>query len=63
MNQRFELSKEGWKEEFLQQITEKYGNGALLKAENKDYKLIGLPFYNEKLKKDFEEALENKVLS
>lgn len=26
------------------------------------FKLIGLPFYNEKLKKEFEEALENKTL-
>jgi len=31
--------------------------------ENKHFKLIGLPFYNEKLKKEFEEALENKILS
>jgi hypothetical protein len=33
-----------------------------MKAENKEFKLVGLPFYNEKLKKDFEEALEAKVL-
>jgi len=34
-----------------------------LKLENKHFKLIGFPFYNEKLKKEFEEALENKILS
>jgi len=34
-----------------------------LKLENKHFKLIGLPFYNERLKQIFEEALENKVLS
>ena len=34
-----------------------------LKLENKYFKLVGLPFYNEKLKKEFEEALENKILS
>jgi len=31
--------------------------------ENKHFKLVGLPFYNEKLKKEFEEALESKTLS
>ena len=34
-----------------------------MNAENKQFKLIGLPFYNEKMKKEFEEALENKLLS
>jgi len=33
-----------------------------LKLENKQFKLLGLPFYNEKLKKEFKEALENKML-
>ena len=32
-----------------------------LKLENKHFKLMGLPFYNEKLKKDFEEAFEGKL--
>jgi len=34
-----------------------------MNAENEQFKLIGLPFYNEKMKKEFEEALENKLLS
>lgn len=34
-----------------------------MEAENKRLKLIGLPFYNEKLKKEFEKALENKILA
>ncbi len=57
----FENSKEGWKQKFLLEIEEKADTD--LKLENKHFKLKGLPFYNEKLKKDFEEALENKVLS
>jgi len=34
-----------------------------MNAENKQFKLISLPFYNETLKKEFEEVLENKLLS
>ncbi|MEA3476090.1 MAG: type III deoxyribonuclease, partial [Candidatus Cloacimonadota bacterium] len=58
---RFESSKEGWKQKFLLEMEEKADTD--LKLENKHFKLMGLPFYNEKLKKDFEEALENKILS
>lgn len=50
----FAESKEGWKEKFLQQISDKYGDDNLLKIESKEYKLIGLPLYNEKNKTDFE---------
>ena len=58
---RFENSKEGWKQKFLLEMEGKADTD--LKLENKHFKLMGLPFYNEKLKKDFEEALENKTLS
>jgi len=58
---RFENSKEGWKQKFLLEMEGKADTD--LKLENKHFKLIGLPFYNEKLKKEFEEALENKILS
>ena len=57
----FEGSKEGWKQKFLLELEENANTN--LKLENKHFKLLGLPFYNEKLKKDFEEALENKMLS
>ena len=57
----FENSKEGWKQKFLLEMEEK--SEIDLKFEDKHFKLMGLPFYNEKLKKDFEEALENKILS
>jgi type III restriction enzyme len=49
----FESSKEGWKEKFLSDISEKYGNIKILNIENNDYKLIGLPLYNQKNKIDF----------
>jgi len=57
----FKDSKEGWKEKFLLEIEEKADTN--LKHKNKHYNLIGLPFYNEKLKKDFEEAFKAKILT
>ena len=32
----------------MQEITEKHGISSNLKIENNDYKLIGLPLYNQK---------------
>jgi len=61
INGRFENSKEGWKQKFLLEMEGKADTD--LKLENKNFKLIGLPFYNEKLKKEFENALENKTIS
>ncbi len=58
---RFENSKEGWKQEFLLEVGEKADTD--LKLENKHFKLVGLPFYNEKLQKEFEEAFESKILA
>ena len=42
----FRTGKEGWKEKFLEDITKKYGFDNVIKAENSNYKLIGLPFFN-----------------
>lgn len=58
----FKEGKEGWKEEFLQQITDKYGSGSLLKAESKEYKLIGLPLFNKDKKEDFNQAFCLNIL-
>jgi type III restriction enzyme len=55
----FQDSKEGWKEKFLIQITEKYGKKQVLRAENKDYKLIGLPLFNQKSSKVFKDAIKD----
>ena len=58
---KFKNSKEGWKQDFLLSLENEAETD--LKLENNYFKLIGLPFYNEKLKKEFEEAIENKLLS
>jgi type III restriction enzyme len=59
----FKGSKEGWKEEFLQQITDKYGDGTLLMAESKDYKLIGLPLFNKQDKNNFDAIFTYRLLN
>ena len=51
----FKSGKEGWKETFLEQISEKHGFDSIIKAENRDYKLIGLPFFNQDSNSAFEE--------
>lgn len=56
---KFEGSKEGWKQKFLLEIEEKSDTD--LKLENKNFKLLGMPFYNEKLRQVFKEAFEGKV--
>ena len=58
---RFENSKEGWKQKFLREMEEKADTD--LKLENRHFKLMGLPFYNEKLRQIFEEAFKDKILS
>lgn len=58
----FEKGKEGWKERFLLQIAEKYKLDLdNFKIENKNFKLIGLPFFNEGLKEKFEERFYKAV--
>ncbi|PKP58138.1 type III restriction endonuclease, partial [Candidatus Atribacteria bacterium HGW-Atribacteria-1] len=58
----FKESKEGWKEDFLQQISNKYSNGNLLKAENKNYKLIGLPLFNKREENAFSKVFDEQLL-
>lgn len=50
-----------WKEKFLTEITEKYGNEVVLNAENKDYKLIGLPLYNAAVAPIFRQAVNENL--
>lgn len=57
---KFENSKEGWKQEFLINLEKESDTD--IRLENKHFKLMGLPFYNEVLKREFEEVLENKIL-
>jgi len=57
----FLVPYEEWKQKFLLEIENKADTD--LKLENKHFKLIGLPFYNEQLKRKFEETLEGKLLT
>lgn len=47
MQKHSQTGKEGWKEKFLEEITEKYGFEKVIKEENPNYRLIGLPFFNK----------------
>ena len=57
----FKSGKEGWKEDFLEQILEKYGPNKLIKAENKNYSLIGLPFFNKDHNNKFKEKYQDII--
>ncbi len=57
----FKDGKEGWKEKFMVDINNKYGNEPILKSESKDYKLIGLPLYNIKSVKGFKESVFSQL--
>jgi len=54
----FKTGKEGWKEKFLEEITEKYGFEKVIKAENRNYRLIGLPFFNKDHNTNFKKEYE-----
>ena len=57
-NNTFKNSKEGWKEAFLNEITERSESKVLI--DDDKYRIIGLPFFNEKnTKSQFVSALKN----
>ncbi|MGB9678005.1 MAG: type III deoxyribonuclease, partial [Candidatus Ratteibacteria bacterium] len=53
-----------WKKKFLDEVEKKakVQRNLLMTSENKHFKLMGLPFYNKTLEKEFEEALESRLL-
>ncbi len=53
----FDNSKEGWKEKFLSEISTKYAGTSILKRENKEYKLVGLPLYNISASSNFKKSV------
>jgi len=62
----FEQSKEDWKQKLLIEVEKSHTVD--LKIENKDFRLIGLPFFNEgqvnsALREKFEEVFEKQFLS
>jgi type III restriction enzyme len=54
----FKTGKEDWKEEFLEKISERYGIDKVVKAENPNYRLIGLPFFNADHNNEFSEGFD-----
>ena len=58
----FAGGKEGWKEEFLQEISDKYGDGTLLKVESNNYSMIGLPLFNHNQVNVFDQQF-NRLLA
>lgn len=54
------LKEDEWKEEFLIEISEKYGNGEMLEFDNENYSLIGLPLYNKSDRRGFDKEY-NKI--
>ena len=57
----FKTGKEGWKEEFLEEISKRYGISNIIEAENPKYSLIGLPFFSTKFKGQFEERFDDII--
>lgn len=55
------IEKDAWKNQFLREINERYGKDAILTYHKNNYKLIGLPLFNEKNNIAFEEAY-NQIL-
>lgn len=53
------LEKDSWKEKFLNQIEQKYEIGNTIVAANKDYIILGLPFFNS----DFRMEIFDKALN
>ncbi|BBM88460.1 type III restriction enzyme [Spirochaetota bacterium] len=51
--------KEDWKEKFLEDIMKKYGHKNIITDQSKNYRLIGLPFYNKKASRRFKDEFEN----
>ncbi len=57
------IPKDQWKEDFLKEIRAKYklSSEDMLFSENKEYKLIGMPFYNDNKKNIFVKEFYNQL--
>lgn len=53
------IATDQWKEDFLREIERQYQIDVVF--ENKEFKLYGMPFYNEERKSEFEEVFRNIV--
>lgn len=50
-----------WKEDFLNQISKKYGKNKILKKQNKEYVLFGLPLYNNQNDINFKSVVNENL--
>lgn len=55
------LEKDKWKGDFLKVITEKYNAKTILKEENKNYRLVGLPLYNKASENAFKQSVIERL--
>ena len=55
------LEKDKWKGDFLEEITEKYNAKTILKEENKNYRLVGLPLYNKASENVFKQSVIERL--
>ena len=62
-DETFETGQQGWKEKFLKEISKRYGLKNIIKAENLNYRLIGLPFFNENKNQPFENEYQKIIAS
>ena len=60
-DEKFIGGKEGWKEDFLTEISKKYGDGELLTYNSDNYKLIGLRLFNNQKIDEFKEDFNNLI--
>ena len=55
------LDKDKWKNDFLKEITKKYSDNKILQIESKNYKLIGLPFFNKNKNTEFTDKYKKLI--
>ena len=55
------LEKDKWKGDFLNEISEKYNTQTILKEENKNYRLVGLPLYNKASENVFKQSVIERL--
>jgi type III restriction enzyme len=58
-NSKFENSKEGWKQTFLQSLRKEHSLQQIFA--NKEYIIWGMPFYNKALETDFEKSFNDFI--
>lgn len=57
----FTTGKEGWKEAFLTEITNRYAKDKVIAEQYEHFTIIGLPFFNQNRKDIFEQAFHEQL--